>query len=316
MKAPWSTIVNTGLKEDRGVEMIALSLCLHLAVFSTTLFIPQGITHYPSMEERAYQVELVGSPSRVGTGAIGSPSGAGSEAKARGVVKRKGTSYILRDKTQRIAIRKKETAPLVVAKRVSPKPMATARNKAHSPAELIDRAISKIERKAEEEKTNHLEKALSEIQRKVAKEKAGLPEKAPDKLDKPGGDSEVPVRVEKKSGLSGLSRLSGMSSHVSKGIQLYQMEIENAIKSNWSFPVALLNLGREKIPEAVIVMTIRSDGRILKTRFKTRSNNHLFDDSVLKAIEKTDSLPKFPDGYRKSYEEVEITFSLRDLVQH
>ena len=95
------------------------------------------------------------------------------------------------------------------------------------------------------------------------------------------------------------------------------MEIESTIKNNWSYPVALLNLKRgEKIPEAVIILTVRSDGKILKTRFKRRSKDTLFDDSVLKAIEKSDPLPEFPPSYWKSYDEIEINFSLKDLVQY
>ncbi len=101
---------------------------------------------------------------------------------------------------------------------------------------------------------------------------------------------------------------------IAKDIQLYQMEIESAIKSNWSYPVALLNLKREKIPEAVILVTVRSDGKILKTLFKRRSHNALFDDSVLEAIEKSDPLPGFPPDYGKSHEEVEINFNLKDLL--
>ena len=94
------------------------------------------------------------------------------------------------------------------------------------------------------------------------------------------------------------------------------MEIESTIKNNWSYPVALLNLKRGKIPEAVIILTVRSDGKILKTRFKRKSKNTLFDDSVLKAIERSDPLPEFPPGYWKSYDEIEINFSLKDLVQY
>ena len=312
MTAPWS-IVNSGLKEDRWVQMMALSFSLHLAVFSTTLFIPQTTILYPSLEQGVYHVELVGSRSSVRTGAIGSPSGAGSGAKARGVAKGKETSHILKDTTQRIAIKEKKAAP-IVAKRVSPKPIARSRDKSLSPSELIDRALSKVERKAEEEKTNHLQKTLSEIERRVAKQKASRPGEAPDKLDRFEGESKAPFRVGEKGGLSGLSRLSGMSPDIGKGIQLYQMEIESAIKNNWSYPVALVSSRTGKIPEAVIMVTVRSDGKILKTRFKRRSRNALFDDSVLKAIEKSDPLPGFPPGYRKSYEEVEIKFSLKDLM--
>ncbi len=92
------------------------------------------------------------------------------------------------------------------------------------------------------------------------------------------------------------------------------MEIEAAVNSNWSYPVGLIDQEAEKTLEAVVVVTVRSDGKILKARFKRKSKNPLFDDSVLKAIEKSDPLPGFPPGYRKSYEEIEINFSLKDLV--
>jgi len=106
-----------------------------------------------------------------------------------------------------------------------------------------------------------------------------------------------------------------MSSGIGKGIQLYQIEIEDAIKNNWSYPVALINIKSKKAPEAIIIVTVRSDGKILKAWFRKKSNNPLFDDSVLKAVEKSDPLPKFPPGYLKSYDEVEINFSLKDLIE-
>ena len=312
MTAPWS-IVNSGLKEDRWVQMMALSFCLHLAVFSTTLFIPQSTILYPSLEKGVYQVELVGPRSSVRTGVTKSRSGARGGAKARGAARRKGTSHILKDKSQRIAIKKKE-AGSIVAKRISPKPIRKNRDKSLFPSKLIDSAISKIERKVEEKKTDHLQEKLSEIERNIAKQKARRPERIPDKPDRYEGDSKAPFRAGKKGGPSVLSRPSGMSPDIGKGIQLYQMEIESAIKNNWSYPVALVNLRGGKIPEAVVLVTVKSDGTILKARFKRRSHNSFFDDSVLKAIEKSDPLPGFPPGYRKSYEEVEINFNLKDLM--
>ncbi len=286
--------VNSGVKEERWVWMIALSFCFHLAILSIILFIPQTAIPFPSIEERIYHVELVGPPSGVRSGAIESPSGVGSGTKARGVAKRKETSHIFDAKTRRIAIKKKKTA-LIVAKRVSP--IAPERNNFYSPSELIDRAISKIERSVKEEKPTQPEKILDRFK----------------------GDTEDLFKgIEGR--ISGISKgekdgISGTSSYTGATIQLYQMEIESTVKNNWSYPVALLNLKRGKIPEAVIIVTVRSDGKILKTRFKRRSKNTLFDDSVLKAIERSDPLPEFPPGYWKSYDEVEINFSLKDLVQ-
>lgn len=271
-----ATIVNSGFKEERWVRMMTLSFCFHLAVFSTILFIPQTATRYPSIGETVYHVELVGTPSVLKSGGKG--GGITSTAKT------KETSHMRDARTRRIALKPKKPLP-VLAKRISPKPKAAPREQTYSPSELIDKAISKIERKVDK----------TTVQT----------EKTQDKLEE---HSEALFEGGKRGGMPGIS------SDIGTTMKLYQMEIENTIKNNWSYPVALLNSKKAKIPEAVVIVTVKSDGKILKTWFKRRSHNALFDDSVLKAIEKSDPLPGFPRGYRKSYDEVEINFSLKDLV--
>jgi len=295
MTATWF-MVNPGLKEEKWVRMMTLSICFHLVIFSTFLFIPQTKIHFPSIEERVHHVELVGPP-----------LGAGSRFKKSGTIskgKRKAKSSILKTRTRRIALKKKKIAT-VLSKRVSSKPIARKRKKDFSASELVDRAISKIERSVKEEKTDHLERALSQIERKVKKDNAGQSEET---IGKHEGNIET---LSKGGGVG----MFGMSSGIGKGIQLYQIEIEDAIKNNWSYPVALINIKSKKAPEAIIIVTVRSDGKILKAWFRKKSNNPLFDDSVLKAVEKSDPLPKFPPGYLKSYDEVEINFSLKDLIE-
>jgi colicin import membrane protein len=88
------------------------------------------------------------------------------------------------------------------------------------------------------------------------------------------------------------------------------VEVETKIKGNWSYPVALQI---QKDLEAVVVLKVKSDGTILRSQLKKRSSNPVFDQSVLKAIERSDPLPPFPEGYRKSHDEIEITFNLKDL---
>jgi len=160
MTATWF-MVNLGFKEERWVGMMTLSFCFHLVIFSTFLFIPQAKIHFPSIEERVYHVELVGPP----LGAGGRVRGKGTASIGKVKVK----SHILKTKTRRIALKKKKTVT-VLAKRVSSKPIARKRKKDFSSSELVDRAISKIERRVKEEKTDHLEKALSQIERKVRKD--------------------------------------------------------------------------------------------------------------------------------------------------
>jgi colicin import membrane protein len=292
--------LNLGTKEERWVQMMTLSFIFHLAIFSTTLLISKNTIYNPFMEEKVYHVELVGSPPPPTSG-----GGGGGRTSGVGVATRKGTSTVLDSKTRRIA-RKEKPAATVVAKRVSPKPVTAPREKKTiSPSELIEGAISRIERKVTEEETNRLGETISRLEKKFEKRKK-------EETKKTTTDAKED-RIKPSKGQGG--GLPVMSSGIGKGIQLYQMEIENAIKSNWSYPVALFHTKRGKSPEAVISLTVRSDGKIVKARFKKRSRDSLFNNSVLKAIERSDPLPKFPPGYRKSYDEVEINFSLKDLTK-
>ena len=282
MTATWF-MGSSGFKEEKWVPMMALSLLFHLGVFSTILFVPKNTVRYPSIEDRIYHVELVGYPSKVmGKGGI----------RGRTVTKGQKTARISKTRTRRITLKKKKAVP-IVAKRVSPKHRARPEDNVSSSSGLIDEAISKIEKKVLSEETEQ----PKEEEKVQPAETQGEPEGEMGALS-PG---EVGARF-------------GMSSEVGKVIALYQMEIETAIKNNWAYPVALLNVKEGKTPEAVVILTIRNDGKILKNSFKKRSHDPLFDDSVLKAIEKSDPLPPFPPGYKKRNEEVEINFSLKDLV--
>jgi colicin import membrane protein len=60
-------------------------------------------------------------------------------------------------------------------------------------------------------------------------------------------------------------------------------------------------------------LQVKRNGTIMKTEIKKRSSNPIFDQSVIKAIEKSDPLPPFPEWYKKSYDEIEINFNLKDL---
>ncbi|HUT70236.1 MAG TPA: TonB C-terminal domain-containing protein [Desulfatiglandales bacterium] len=280
MTATWFT-GSAGFGEEKWVRMLALSFFLHMVVFSTVLFVPKNGARYPSLKDRVYQVELVGPPTR---GALrgGRPGGA--------AVKGKKTTQILRTKTQRIAVKEKEKVP-VLAKRVSPKLKEKPEQSTTSSSGLIEEALSKIERK-------------------VTEEKKVQPTPTPTETienEEPAEESEIPSQGEG-------AGFPGTYSETGKVIALYQMEIESAVKNNWSYPVALLNAKTRKGPEAVVILTVRNDGKIMKHWFKERSHDPLFDDSVQKAIEKSDPLPPFPPGYKKSYDEVEINFSLKDLV--
>ena len=99
-------------------------------------------------------------------------------------------------------------------------------------------------------------------------------------------------------------------------IRIYQMEVEERIKSNWQYPVALTSPSKRKDLVATVVVKVRQDGTILKSWFIDRSRNAIFDASAIKAVERSNPLPPFPEGYNKRQDEMEIRFNLSELEEN
>ena len=182
---------------------------------------------------------------------------------------------------KRISKPAEKAKPPVIAKRVVEVERKKEKKPTVASSKLIEQAISKIEEKVEVEKKDHVSQAIARLE---TQQKA-MP------VDKPDD-----IQVE-----------DGII------MRLYQVEIANWIKSNWSYPVALEGPGSKKDLEALVVLSVKNDGKILNSLFKKRSSNPIFDQSVLRAVERSDPLPPFPEGYRKSYDEIEINFNLREL---
>jgi len=292
MMATWLQF-NLGPKEERWAQILILSFVFHLAIFFGSIVISKSTIYYPPFEEHVYHVELVAPPA---------PS-TGDRAKGASVAAGKDTAPIVKTRTRRIDA-KKEPPTAVIAKRVSPKPLPQSRKEAASPSELIDGAISRVEREVAQQ-GNQLEGTISRIEKRLESKKKAQFQEGAEKAQ--GGEAPT---LERSGGALPIGPPG-----IGKGIQLYQVQIGAAIKENWSYPVALINTREGKIPEAVILLTLRSDGKILKAEFKKRSQDPLFNDSVLKALERSDPLPRFPPGYNKNSDELEIRFSLKDLIQ-
>ena len=202
-------------------------------------------------------------------------------------------SSIKTSRSRRISLPKKKEKPVIIGKRVverktqKKQPVKKIEKPKVNASKLIDQAISKIEKKVKAEKKiktekkDHLSTALSKIQSQVAK--------------------------------TGNKNPTGDRSETGIAIRLYQMEVAERIKQNWSYPVAISNPGELQGIEAVVVVTVKENGTIVRSSVKKRSLNTLFDASVLKAIERSDPLPPFPDGYRKSSDDIEFRFNLSEM---
>ena len=108
---------------------------------------------------------------------------------------------------------------------------------------------------------------------------------------------------------NGSAQASAGGAQVGLARRLYYTEVWNAIRSNWALPDFL----KDKKLEAVLVVTVRRDGKILAASFEKRSGNSLFDESAERAVKKADPLPPFPAIYSPPQEQIGVRFRPEDL---
>ncbi len=256
--------------------------------FSSIFFVPE---HIPTRRIRGtvYEVNLVQLPTR-------KPARVEESAKAKA-----GKAVISSKKAtpaKRINRPKKTEKAVVIAKRT----LSTQKKKTKKPAVLpskrIEKALSKIEKKvkSQEDASKRIDRALSKIEKKVKAEEDDHVSRAISELEHRGVGSPT-------KGFAGGPPVTGIA------IEIYRRDVEDWIKSHWAYPVAL---NKEDL-EAIIVVKAKSDGSILKWWFTKKSSNVMFNRSVLKAVEQSDPLPRFPPGYRMTHEEFEITFNLMEM---
>ena len=259
-------------------KMFMVSLVLHLIVFSSLLFVPENIGPR-KIRDTVYEVKLVDLP-----------RAKRSTVKTKASTRTKTVKRLAPAKTastKELSRLKSKAKPVVVAKRTTKaKPVVIAKRTA--------KAETKKLAPPQDSTNKHIDQALEKIKKKVEE-------------GKNDSDSPVVSRLDLPDEKSGQTSLSGRAEN-GITIHLYRMEIYDLIKSHWSLPA----LDDENLA-AVIELTVKSNGTIIKTRMTQSSGNERFDRSVLKAIKLSDPLPPFPEGYRKTHEEIEINFNLSEL---
>ncbi len=270
MKAGWMTESQNDVK---WTPVIVLSVVFHLAIFSSVLFIPDSYSARRSFDGIIYEVNLVEMPGGGGAKTVG-----GTPPKPAAVSKPEPQAKRIEE------VPKREEKPVVIAKKTLEKETPPVEKPKESPADLLNKALSKIEKKVKTEE--HLDKALANLE------------------NKSGGRSR---ETGQPGGTGGGGPPGGTA------MDLYRAEVTNLIQRNWNYPSALES---KKDLEAIVLLAVKRDGTILKTRFEKRSADVLFDESVSKAIERSNPLPPFPEGYRMTHDELEIRFNLNDLMQN
>lgn len=158
------------------------------------------------------------------------------------------------------------------------------KKKTYKPDTAIQKAVENVQEnvreKAEPRASDLLEKALADLKRKVNE---GPPGTGSDRSSGGGGKTDLDQ------------------------MDIYKIEIAYLIQQNWAFSEQMV--GGRKDLEARLVIKILPDGRISDMFFETKSGNAYFDDSVYKAVQKSDPLPPLPRGYRRPSYMVGLRFT-------
>lgn len=192
---------------------------------------------------------------------------------------------------EKAPVRAIETRPKEVSDQpvsMAPKRLEVKRSlkkKTFNASKVIKSAIARIEKEAPESRPHSVVEAIGKLKQEVE------------------GQSGIIMR--------GGSVVGGTSKKTLKLLDIYNAEIWHRIQKNWAFSEEMVQ-GRTNL-EATIIVKILKQGEVRDIWFERRSGNSYFDDSVFKAVKKSDPLPPLPAGYRGPFYEVGFRFNLSEM---
>jgi colicin import membrane protein len=283
-----------GPPEQGWGKMVVFSILFHVVIFAAVLFVP-GSMPTRAIQGVVYEVNLVE------MGRDRSPKSGKGKVPPSEKPQEKVSVSKKAEPVKRIAPPKQQEKALVIAKKTVQKEELKKKPEI-PPSKRIEEAVSKMQKKVAAEQKDHLQKALSEIEKKVDGENQDRVSEAISRLQ-----GRVSAPGQEGSGPPG----GGVTGKI---MDIYIMQVTARIRENWSYPATLAS-EQDKDLEAVFVLRVNNEGKILMSWFDKKSSNALFDQSVEKAIERSDPLPAFPPSYHRSEEEFEITFNLREMLE-
>jgi colicin import membrane protein len=87
----------------------------------------------------------------------------------------------------------------------------------------------------------------------------------------------------------------------------YMNRVRNTIRDNWSW------VGQRKDLKVLVNFAIKENGEIMGIKILQGSGDPTYDDSVLRALRKSNPLPPPPENHRKDFSDYRITFTPEDL---
>ena len=200
-----------------------------------------------------------------------------------------------------------KSADVISLSNEKPKIKTSLKKETFKSNQAIKNALNRIEKQVEETKpVDPLASALDRIKNKVDKaeaETARSPSREPASGKASGG------AVGGSGG--GTGGTGGTGAFGIQPIDFYRSLVPNHIENNWVFNEQLVG-GRTDLV-SVIVIKIMHNGEITDIWFEKKSGNSYFDDSVYKAVKKSNPLPPLPKEYTQPYYELGLIFTPKGL---
>ncbi len=276
-------ILNQGSYRDRTwITMIVISAFCHALFLSGIIVLPQ-LRSTNTYTPTAVEVDLVSLPA-----SSPQPQRLPNKTKPAKQVSEKLPQQPEKieaiktpDKPEPVKSQMKEAVSLSPQKPLQIK--RSLKKKTYNVSNVIDKAIAKIKKKAPESRPHSVLQAI-------------------EKLKKEG------LIADNKTRSSGINAArGGLDKKRLELLDIYNAEIWHQIQNNWAFSEQIAQ-GNSAF-EGIIIMKIMRDGEIRDIWFEKRSGNSYFDDSILKAVKKSDPLPPLPDGFLGPYYDVGIRFN-------
>ena len=166
------------------------------------------------------------------------------------------------------------------------------KQKTYKTEKIVKSAISKIEKKVEDEPPPPLTDALERLKSKVQQEEANR-----------SAAKQPPVQAPRV----GTGTGQGSGKQILELINIYRVEVAFQIERNWAFSDQLA--GEIRDLEAKIVFKVYPDGQIRDIFFTDRSGNTYLDESAYKAVVKSNPVIPHPQGLIKPYVQMGLRFT-------
>ena len=194
-----------------------------------------------------------------------------------------------------------KSADIISLSSEKPKIKTSLKKETFKSTQAIKNALNRIEKQVEETKpADPLASALDRIKSKVEKTEAATA-KSPSKETASG----------QASGGGGGGGTGGTGAFGIQPIDFYRSLLPDHINNNWVFNEQLFS-GRTDLV-SVIVIKIMQNGEISDIWFEKKSGNSYFDDSVLKAVKKSNPLPPLPKEFARPYYDLGLIFTPKGL---